>query len=212
MDEDLGSREKLRQYSEYMWYPGEADVSIHKGWFYNKKPKRRSLRELIRIYYNTVGGNALLLLNVPVSKNGIIEKKDEETLTKFGNIIYERFEKRVNYTISYPDRKSSELEKIPLGEGNEPMDRNQNKICCNFGKKEKIRTIVLKEDIFHSQRIEEFYILYKKDDKVKIFDRFSVIGSKKIIRIKGTLNTDEIMIFVTQSRSNPYFRSIEFYK
>ena len=90
--EDLGSRAFLANYDSFMWYPAEVDVSIRPGWFYHKKESRRvrSLENLLRIYYGSVGGNSLLLLNVPPDTEGLLHEMDVRRLKELGDEIKKR--------------------------------------------------------------------------------------------------------------------------
>ena len=49
---------------------GEADVSIRSGWFYHDNQEPKSLRELMDIYFKSVGRGTPLLLNIPPNQDG----------------------------------------------------------------------------------------------------------------------------------------------
>ena len=67
------------------WIPSETDVSIRPGWFWreSENDKVKSVRELINIYYESVGRNSLLLLNVPPDTTGRINAADSLRLMEF---------------------------------------------------------------------------------------------------------------------------------
>ncbi|XP_075641009.1 alpha-L-fucosidase 1-like [Castanea sativa] len=69
------------------WVPPECDVSIRPGWFWHKSESPKNLSQLLEIYYNSVGRNCLLLLNVPPNTTGLISDTDVHRLKEFRSAI-----------------------------------------------------------------------------------------------------------------------------
>ena len=67
------------------WHPAECDVSIRPGWFWHAKEDAqvKPLDHLMDIYFNSVGRNSLLLLNVPPNDKGLIADADVRRLREF---------------------------------------------------------------------------------------------------------------------------------
>jgi len=65
------------------WVPAEVDVSIRPGWFWHSDEHPKSVDELMEIYFNSVGRNGLLLLNVPPDTTGRIAPEDSLRLVEF---------------------------------------------------------------------------------------------------------------------------------
>ena len=61
-----------------VWRPAEADTSIRPGWFYHpaQDDKVRTVENLVDLYFNSVGRNSKLLLNVPPTRAGLIHDVD----------------------------------------------------------------------------------------------------------------------------------------
>lgn len=68
---------------EAHWVPAEVDVSIRPGWFWHADEHPKTVDELMEIYYNSVGRNGLLLLNVPPDTCGRIPAEDSAVLVAF---------------------------------------------------------------------------------------------------------------------------------
>ncbi|MBR5333400.1 MAG: alpha-L-fucosidase, partial [Alistipes sp.] len=85
MSKDLGSRELVATAKMMHWYPSEVDVSIRPGWFYHAEEdgRVRSVANLVDIYFQSVGRNSVLLLNIPPDRRGLLHETDVEHLKQF---------------------------------------------------------------------------------------------------------------------------------
>ena len=75
------------------WVAAETDVSIRPGWFWreSENDKVKSVQQLLKIYYESVGRNSLLLLNVPADKRGHLHEVDSVRLMELRAAIDEIF-------------------------------------------------------------------------------------------------------------------------
>lgn len=195
-DEDLGSRELLKNCPELCWYPAEVDVSIRKGWFYSKKTNLtvKSAKKLFNIYIRSVGNNCTLLLNVPPSDKGTIHMKDAMALRALGKKIREMYSKPVI------------VQKFGM------LKETDGVLDFVFNSEKKIRYIILKEDIRYSQRVEAFDVyLKKRNGKYIHVYSGTVIGSSKIVQLRG-VKCSGARVVVRQSRSTPVMKEIGFYE
>lgn len=186
MVEDIGSREFLSNYDEFMWYPAEVDVSIRKGWFYHGVENLfgvKSVKQLMKIYYGSVGSNCLLILNIPPNKKGQLCARDVKRLEKMGawlreedySVIDSRCEKTgdFEYNVTFP---------------NQSIDR-----------------LRLAEDTTKSQRVEEFSV-YANGGCVY---RGTVIGFSKIAIFDRPIETSSLTIKIDKCRKEVYLNKIE---
>ena len=62
------------------YIPAEVDVSIRPGWFYHQSQNElvKSSRELDKIWFRSVGNNAIMLLNFPPDRSGNLPRLDVE--------------------------------------------------------------------------------------------------------------------------------------
>ena len=65
-----------------VWRPAEADTSIRPGWFYHpaEDGRVRSVDTLVDLYFQSVGRNSKLLLNVPPTPEGLLHDTDVQRL------------------------------------------------------------------------------------------------------------------------------------
>lgn len=195
-DEDLGSRSALKNAGELCWYPAEVDVSIRRGWFYSKNENItvKSSKRLFNIYLNSVGNNCTLLLNVPPTDSGDIHPKDVKSLAGLGEKI-----------------KSITANKV-LVKKNIKLTNKKSYVEFNFNDKRRLKYVLLEEDTSFSQRVEAFDIYLKKpNNKYKKVYSGTIIGSKKIIKIKNKSCVGAALV-IRQSRSNPIIKQIGFYE
>lgn len=191
-DEDLGSRQALLEEEELIWYPSEVDTSIRPGWFYHshEDDKVRPLEELLQIYYNSVGGNSTLLLNIPPGPDGLLAAPDLERLDQIGAYLQKAFQDNLGKTAQIF---------VDWGEGELPLDQISKDDGTFFQTPEGItgadfvfcwpepvciRHIVMKEHIPMSQRIENFEISAFIENEKQVLAIGSAVGYKKIVKIE----------------------------
>ncbi len=210
-DEDLGSREVLKDEQELVWYAAEVNTSIRPGWFWNSNDddRVRSLEELIKIYYNSVGGNATFLLNVPPTNEGLIHDNDVKRLEEIGNYLNKAFKTNIleNATLTADTEKCGHDISTTRTDGYAtyytPKDGEYRAvITAKWDAPVKIGNIVLKENILCSQRVESFSVDALLNGEFSEIYRGTVIGYKRIVHLKN-IETSCIRIRITDSRTEP---------
>lgn len=219
---DLGSRERLKNEKELVWYPAETDVSIRPGWFYHEEEddKVRSFENLKDIYLKSVGGNTTLLLNIPPMKNGKIHEKDVAILKRLGEFINGTFKNNLLKnalitTVPEHDCRGNSPDMMRTDDYNTYFmnKEGENKLLIEikFDECKKLNYLVLKEAITFSQRVEKFNVYFNDEsgNKIKIFEG-TTIGYKRIIDLKGT-KTDNLTIEIEDSRVAPVMSFVGVY-
>lgn len=210
MEKDLGSREKLQDTQGVIWYPSEVDVSIRPGWFYHKSQDTlvKTPQKLIDIFYNSVGKNSLLLLNLPPDKRGLIHENDVQALQNMHRILQQTF--RYNLlTMS-----SLQKEKACLMDANLTtywMPKiNEAVLPFSFTEELKFDRLVVQENITEGQRIERFRLEYKKNGNWLTASEGTTIGYKRILRFPQ-ISAKELRLVILESRDIPQIAEIGLY-
>ncbi|WP_333616104.1 alpha-L-fucosidase [Bacteroides pyogenes] len=164
---DLGSRAMLEKATELFWYPSEVDVSIRPGWFYHAEEdsKVKSLKQLNDIYFQSVGYNSVLLLNIPPDRRGLIHETDVRRLKEFAAYRNKVFaDNRVKKGNRYWNAAPGSEAVYSLKAGS------------------KINVVMLQEDIAKGQRVEAFTVEALTEDGWKEVGRGTTIGYKRLLR------------------------------
>ncbi|MCL2828768.1 MAG: alpha-L-fucosidase [Oscillospiraceae bacterium] len=193
---DLGSREAVAGYTDFIWYPAEVDVSIRPGWFYHpaEDGQVRSLENLIEIYLESVGGNAAFLLNLPPHFDGYIHTNDVERLQELGDWIKSSFSTNL-------------LDKTEI------TRYDEREMPCFVAKSAPIRPkyLVLQEDIAQGQRIEAFTLLSLRDGQWQDILQGTVVGHKRICRIPPEIESDAWKLRIDSHRADVFLQAFALY-
>ncbi len=165
--EDLGSRKMLEKATELFWYPSEVDVSIRPGWFYHAEEdsKVKSLKHLTDIYFQSVGYNSVLLLNIPPDRRGLINEADVRRLNEFA---------------AYRERTFAS-DKVVKGRKYWNATSGSEKVY-SLKPDAEINVVMLREDITKGQRVEAFTVEALTDDGWKEVGKGTTIGYKRMLR------------------------------
>lgn len=183
---DMGSRKFLANYDKFMWYPAEVDVSIRPGWFYHPAQRLtlKSLKRLMTIYYNSVGNNSLMLLNIPPNRKGQFAKSDVRRLREMGKWLRREEECVLESSCVFSaDGREAEIT-FP---------------------KQSVDRLRLAEDTTKSQRVEKFSV-YAGEECVF---RGTIIGFSRIAIFDRPVVTDKLRFVIEECRNKPYMQKIE---
>ncbi|MCF7568779.1 alpha-L-fucosidase [Sabulilitoribacter arenilitoris] len=218
-DDDLGSREKIKDAEYLYWYPAETNTSIRMGWFYRDDEQYvKTVETLVDNWYRSVGGNTVFLLNITPDRRGLIPEKDALRLQSMGKIIKEAFAYNLSKNASV---KASSIDYNYLPEnaidGNmesawKAMDgQEQAELELTLMEEKEVNRIVLQECIKTlGQRIEKFTIEAKIDEEWKEIVNGTTIGYKNISRFK-TIKTNKLKLKILASRVSPAIAAFEIY-
>ena len=219
-DSDLGSREAIAGAKKLIWFPAEVDTSIRPGWFYHKNQDRkvRSLKKLLKIYYNSVGANATLLLNIPPDQRGRFADPDVKRLREIGDALHSAF--RENLAANAKASASSEADEAHAAQKALSTDKDeywravddaeQAEMIVDLGRPVTFSKVVLGEYLPCGQHIERFTVSIEKHGKWKKVYAATVVGHKRICLLKKT-TAQRIKITIDECRTFPTLRKLEVY-
>lgn len=212
---DLGSRDVIQNVEGLVWYPAETDVSIRPGWFYHEdqNTKVKSAEKLLDIYFNSVGKNGVLLLNIPPSKEGLIHQIDESNLLRWKALRDSIFNDNLL------DRKGVKLvkqaDRVTKKDEQESMwttKMEDQQLILEYKSKKPLKFNILQlgEYIKWGQRVEKFEIQVKEDGQWIPISAGTTVGYKRILTMPET-KANHIRIVITESRVQPYIDKVGLY-
>lgn len=181
---DLGSRDILKNATELFWYPSEVDVSIRPGWFYHQEEdsKVKSLKHLTDIYFQSVGYNSVLLLNIPPDRRGLINEADVTRLKEFAEYRKQAF----------GDDRVKDGQKLWKAK---PGDDRMYELKSDS----EINVVMIQEDVAKGQRVEAFSVEALTADGWKEIGQGTTVGYKRLLRFP-TVKATQLRIKMKECR------------
>ena len=230
----MGDGETGSEYA-WMWAAGESDARSTKGWFWdsNLDNEVKTAETLFKMYLETVGRNATLLLNLPPNRAGLIDDSVAEQMEELGDLL----DKRLGTDLAKSATVTADCTREAMGNGNYEarnlIDGNKDTywatpdgskkavIELKWDTPQTVRYVSLMEYIKLGQRIKKFKI-ETSEDGVTFTKRggnqaTTTVGYKRIIPLNGSTaeySTDGYMakairITIENSRSCPLLHTIE---
>ena len=204
------------------WIPSEVDVSIRPGWFYHEAEdeKVRTPENLLKIYLESVGRGAGLLLNLPPDKRGLIHENDVKALLEWKKILDATFTNnlaaRAKASASTYRGKSKQYAATNVTDGSKETywatddDVKTGSLEINLGKTQKVNYISIQEYIKSGQRVKSFEVDVWKDNAWVNAANGTTIGYKRILPLNAA-ETSKIRINITDAKACPLISNVEIY-
>jgi alpha-L-fucosidase len=196
------------------WIPPECDVSIRPGWFWHASEEARvkTPRQILDIYYASVGRGACLNLNVPPDRRGRIHENDVKSLREFRRILDATFGTdlaegaRVTASnVRGGDRRFAP-EAVLDGDRNTYWATDDGvtaaELVLELAKPATFNVVSVREFLPLGQRIEEIALDAWRDGAWSEFARATSIGNRRLIRGKP-VTAEKVRLRVTKGSACP---------
>ena len=201
------------------WTVPEVDSKITSGWFWGPNKKTPiSMQDLTTRYFESVGYNSVMLLNIPPNDKGQVEPAILERIEEFGNAIRETFAVNLakNATITASQVRGDEYEFAPANvlDGNAATywtvndDTSTGSLVLDLGAVKTFDVVSIEESIEFGQRITSFSVEYSMDGTTwSTMEEGTTIGAKRLCRtepvkaqyVKITVATNDTDVYTSNN-------------
>lgn len=221
----------------WKWFPGESDAkATTAGWFWHSGENVKSADQLFKIYMETVGRNATLILNFPPDNRGLLPDADVTALADLGKMLKKRLgtdlARQEGVTIEATEERTNGAHRTY--KATNMIDGDSTTYwACNDGttsatitiklpKIQSIHYVTLQEYIQLGQRIKGFTIETSTNGTSWTKRGGSIatttVGYKRIIPLNGSTSTYDagyraqyIRINITNSKACPTLHTVSIF-
>lgn len=187
----------------WKWKAGESDAkATNKGWFWHAGESPKSANELFKIYLETVGRNATLILNFPPDQSGELPEADVNVLQQLGTLINNRLTndkaktaKRIEASVtrSAGTHRNYDVSNLTDNDKDTYWAANdgdlQATITMEWDTEQSLYYVMLMEYIKLGQRVKSFTIETSTDGSSwtkRASGSTTTIGYKRIVPLGGS--------------------------
>lgn len=198
-----------------VWWPAEVDVSIRPGWFWHdyENDQVKSPGRLLRLYLESVGRGANLLLNMPPDRRGRIPEQDVQALIAWGDMMRAAFARNL--------AKGARAHASNVRGGSQAFaatnvidERSDSYWATDDAAKEAVLTLDLPTpESFDLIRLREYLPLglrvgaaaleVQQGDAWQEIARFEGIGSQRLIRLPAPVTAHRVRLQVLDAGACP---------
>jgi alpha-L-fucosidase len=204
------------------WLPAEVDVSIRPGWFYHEKEdaKVKTVAQLLKIYYESVGRGANLVLNIPPDRRGQIHENDARALREWHRILEATFA---------TDLACGAKASASNTRGNDPQFAPSNvvggktgaywatddsqttaELVLDLGKPVTFNVVRVREYLPLGQRVDSFALDSWTDGKWQEFAAATSIGNQRLLT-PPSITTPKVRLRITKAAVCPAISQLGLY-
>jgi alpha-L-fucosidase len=172
------------------WLPNECDARMRATWFWRTDNEKtiKSVDDLMRMYYRSVGRGAVLLLNNTPDRSGLIPEADARRAAEFGTEIRRRFSR-------------------PFATGH----GTGRELVVNLAEAALIDHVITMEDLRGGERVRQYVIDGLERGKWRELRTGTAIGHKRIDTF-APARVEAVRLRVVQSVGTPQIRRLEVYQ
>ena len=209
------------------WTVPECDGRITSGWFWGtNKCTPKTVAQLANMYFDSVGHNATMLLNVPPNNKGTVDQPILNRITEFGQNVEESFRtnlaKAEGTTIVASDVRGNDAAFKPgnVVDGNDATYWTTNdgttsgSLTIKWNTAKKFDVVSFEEAIQKGQHINSYKVEYKASDDAQWQTLKSgvTVGAKRLVRTAPVSATQVKITVGTTDGKVPMLSEVGVYK
>ena len=209
------------------WTVPECDGRITSGWFWGTQKKTpKTITQLANMYFDSVGHNATMLLNVPPNNQGTVDEPILKRITEFGQNVEDTFRtnlaKEEGTTIEASNVRGKDTAFKP-GNVVDAKDETywttddgtkEGSLTIKWDKAKKFDVVSIEEAIQKGQRINSYKVEYKASDDAQwqTLKNGKTVGAKRLVRTAPVSATQVKITVGTSNGKVPMLSEVGVYK
>ena len=209
------------------WTVPECDGRITSGWFWGtNKCTPKTISQLATMYFDSVGHNGTMLLNVPPNNQGTVDQAILDRVTEFGNNVEETFRtnlaKATGTTITASKVRGNDVDFKPgnVVDGDDATywttddGTKSGSLTIKWDTAKKFDVVSIEEAIQKGQHINSYTVEYKTSDSAnwQTLKTGVTIGAKRLIRTSPVSATQVRITVGTSEGKVPMLSEVGVYK
>jgi alpha-L-fucosidase len=205
------------------WYPAEAVYSIRPGWFWHaaEDTQLKTLTQLVGLYYDSVGRNSVLRLNVPPNTQGLLADPDVAEVGEYGAALRGIYQ--TNLAEAQPVSADSVFRSLPQYAASMAVDGNVDtfwaaaegttsaRIEVDFTTAVTFNLVSIQEPIALGERATQHHLEAMTNGVWATIATGTAIGERKLHRV-GAVTTTGLALVITQARAAPAISELGIYE
>jgi len=231
---DLGQESYYNTAVGALWYQAEVNTSIASGqWFWHAGGYwngLKSLDDMKTLYYNSIGNNSNLLLNLLPNDTGLISADQVALLKNWNNWIDSTFTKNLakgatataTAENTFPEATGHEANKIIdnkrytywTTQGSWNLATSTATVTFQLPTPQTFDNVMIKEYVYDGQRVAGWNLQYldaSSNTWKSLVTGLKVIGYKRICKF-NQVTTSSVRLNITRSWDNPEISDFALYR
>jgi alpha-L-fucosidase len=206
-----------------VWYPAETVDSIRPGWFWHaaEDTQLKPLSQLLNMYYDSVGRNSILRLNIPPDTQGVLANPDVAELSAYGAAIRAIYQS--NLAADRPASADSVFKDSPDRAAAMAVDGNIDtfwaagegktsaRLEFDLGADRTFNVVSIQEPIALGERTTLHHIEAMSNGVWTTIASGTVIGHRTLYRV-GEITASSIALVISQARGIPAIAELGVYE
>jgi alpha-L-fucosidase len=196
------------------WLPAEVDVSIRPGWFYHASEDKavKSVPQLLKIYYESVGRGGNLILNVPPDRRGQIHENDARALRQWRGVLDATFAKDLarGAKVTASNTRGDDPRFAPGNVVDGKRDTywatddgtTTGELLIDLGEPATFNVVRVREYLPLGQRVDSLSLDYWDEGQWKELAKATSIGSQRLLQTR-TVTSSKLRLRITKAAVCP---------